>query len=128
MQFIPGHRGVSGNEAADSAAKVVHLLLYCTLTPYSKEETCDSGVEETIEYLFLECSKYKHQQESLMGVACKQYGENEWNTECVEENSSMSYLVGLNEKSNMIVVDAMKNFLVQAQDKRLTLNSQFPGL
>ncbi|KAF2347802.1 Ribonuclease H domain [Trinorchestia longiramus] len=39
LQFIPGHRGVSRNEAADSAAKAAHLLRYRTLTPYSKEET-----------------------------------------------------------------------------------------
>ncbi|KAF2365131.1 hypothetical protein FHG87_004105 [Trinorchestia longiramus] len=35
------HRGVLRHEAADSAAKVVHLLQYCTLMPYSKEETDD---------------------------------------------------------------------------------------
>ncbi|KAF2351861.1 Ribonuclease H domain [Trinorchestia longiramus] len=39
LQFIPGHRGVSGNKAADSTAKAAHLLRYRTLTPYSKEET-----------------------------------------------------------------------------------------
>ncbi|KAF2367952.1 Ribonuclease H-like domain [Trinorchestia longiramus] len=39
MPFIPRHRGVSSNEAADSAAKVAHLLQNRTLTPYSKEET-----------------------------------------------------------------------------------------
>ncbi|KAF2353052.1 Leucine-rich repeat [Trinorchestia longiramus] len=36
------HRGVLGNEAADSAAKVAHLLRYRTLTPYSKEETAEN--------------------------------------------------------------------------------------
>ncbi|KAF2359725.1 hypothetical protein FHG87_009512 [Trinorchestia longiramus] len=35
LQFIPGHKGVSGNEAA----KNVHFLWYCTLTPSSYEET-----------------------------------------------------------------------------------------
>ncbi|KAF2360672.1 Ribonuclease H domain [Trinorchestia longiramus] len=39
LQFIPGHRGVSRNEAADSTAKAAHLLRYRTLTPYSKKET-----------------------------------------------------------------------------------------
>ncbi|KAF2359621.1 hypothetical protein FHG87_009625 [Trinorchestia longiramus] len=39
MQFIPSHRGMSGNETADSAAKAAHLLRYRTLTPYSKKET-----------------------------------------------------------------------------------------
>ncbi|KAF2354169.1 hypothetical protein FHG87_015075 [Trinorchestia longiramus] len=37
--FITCHRGVFGNEAADSAAKAVHLLRYRILTPYSNEET-----------------------------------------------------------------------------------------
>ncbi|KAF2356876.1 Ribonuclease H domain [Trinorchestia longiramus] len=39
LQFIPGHRGVLGNEAVDSTAKAAHLLRYRTLMPYSKEET-----------------------------------------------------------------------------------------
>ncbi|KAF2348161.1 Ribonuclease H domain, partial [Trinorchestia longiramus] len=47
MQFIPGHRGVSGNEAGDSAAKAAHLLRYCTLTSYSKEETLGRLVSES---------------------------------------------------------------------------------
>ncbi|KAF2347117.1 hypothetical protein FHG87_022128 [Trinorchestia longiramus] len=36
---------------------------------------------------------------------------------CVEEDSVMRYLVGLNEECNMTVVDVMKNFLVHTWNK-----------
>ncbi|KAF2350820.1 hypothetical protein FHG87_018427 [Trinorchestia longiramus] len=45
-------------------------------------------------------------------------GENKWNARCVEEDSGMRYLVGLDEECNMTVVDAMKDFLVHAWNKR----------
>ncbi|KAF2352052.1 Ribonuclease H domain [Trinorchestia longiramus] len=38
LQFIPGHKGIPGNEAADEAAKNAHLLQYRVLTPSSNEE------------------------------------------------------------------------------------------
>ena len=38
IQYVPGHRGIEGNEAADRAANDAHLLRYLTLTPSSKEE------------------------------------------------------------------------------------------
>ncbi|KAF2353310.1 Ribonuclease H domain [Trinorchestia longiramus] len=38
MQFIPGHKGIRGNEAADEAAKNAHLLRYRTLMPSPSEE------------------------------------------------------------------------------------------
>ncbi|KAF2361767.1 hypothetical protein FHG87_007469 [Trinorchestia longiramus] len=41
-----------------------------------------------------------------------------WNARCVEEDSGMRYLVGLDEECNMTVVDAMKDFLVYAWNKR----------
>ncbi|KAF2346974.1 hypothetical protein FHG87_022271 [Trinorchestia longiramus] len=37
---------------------------------------------------------------------------------CVEEDSGMRYLVGLDEECNMTVVNAMKDFLVYAWNKR----------
>jgi ribonuclease HI len=38
IQYVPGHRGIEGNEAADRAANDAHMLGYRTLTPSSKEE------------------------------------------------------------------------------------------
>ncbi|KAF2349929.1 hypothetical protein FHG87_019313 [Trinorchestia longiramus] len=48
----------------------------------------------------------------------EQCGENKWNARCVEEDSGMRYLVGLDEECNMTVVNAMKDFLVYAWNKR----------
>ncbi|KAF2352559.1 hypothetical protein FHG87_016685 [Trinorchestia longiramus] len=45
-------------------------------------------------------------------------GEKVWNARCVEEDSGMRYLVGLDEECNMTFVDAMKDFLVYAWNKR----------
>ncbi|KAF2358365.1 hypothetical protein FHG87_010875 [Trinorchestia longiramus] len=78
----------------------------------------NKGLEETVEHLFLECSKYEHEQESLMDAVHEQYGENQWNARCVEEDSGMRYLVGLDEECNQTVVDAMKNFLVHTWNTR----------
>ncbi|KAF2347355.1 hypothetical protein FHG87_021891 [Trinorchestia longiramus] len=77
---------------------------------------CNRGVEETVEHLVLECSKYEHKGESLMDVVHEQCGE-KWNARCVEEDSGMRYLVGLDEECNMTVVEAMKDFLVHACNK-----------
>ncbi|KAF2354371.1 hypothetical protein FHG87_014872 [Trinorchestia longiramus] len=79
---------------------------------------CDRGVEETVEHLVLEFNKYEHGRESFMDVVSEQCGENQWNTRCVEEDSGMRYLVRLDEECNMTVVDAVKNVLVHAWNKR----------
>ncbi|KAF2344786.1 hypothetical protein FHG87_024458 [Trinorchestia longiramus] len=39
-----------------------------------------------------------------MDVVHEQCGENKWNARCVEEDSGMRYLVGLDEECNMTVV------------------------
>ncbi|KAF2354415.1 hypothetical protein FHG87_014830 [Trinorchestia longiramus] len=79
---------------------------------------CNRGVEETVEHLVLECSKYEQERESLMDVVHEQCGENKWNARHVEEDSGIRYLAGLYEECNMTVVDAMKDFLVYALNKR----------
>ncbi|KAF2346312.1 hypothetical protein FHG87_022932 [Trinorchestia longiramus] len=79
---------------------------------------CNRRVEETIEHLVLECSKYECEQESLRDVVHEQCGENKWIVRCVEEDSGMRYLVELDEECNMTVVDAMKDFLVHAWNKQ----------
>ncbi|KAF2357351.1 hypothetical protein FHG87_011900 [Trinorchestia longiramus] len=61
---------------------------------------CHRGVEKTVEHLVLDCSK-----------KINKYEENKWNARCVEEDSGMRYLVGLDEECNMTVVDALKKFL-----------------
>ncbi|KAF2344094.1 hypothetical protein FHG87_025148 [Trinorchestia longiramus] len=73
---------------------------------------------ETVEHLVLECSKYEHERESLIDVVHEQCGENKWNARCVEEDSGMRYLVGLDEECNMTVVDTMKDLLVHAWNKQ----------
>ncbi|KAF2363434.1 hypothetical protein FHG87_005812 [Trinorchestia longiramus] len=79
---------------------------------------CNRGVEETVEHLVLDCSKYEQEREILMDVVHEQWGENKWNARCVGEDFGMRYLVGLDEECNMTVVDAMKDFLVHAWNMR----------
>ncbi|KAF2366571.1 hypothetical protein FHG87_002672 [Trinorchestia longiramus] len=79
---------------------------------------CNRGVEETVEHIILECSNYEHEPESLMDVVHEQYGENQWNVRCVEGDSGMRYLVGLDGECNVTVVDVMKCFLGRAWNKR----------
>ncbi|KAF2360458.1 hypothetical protein FHG87_008784 [Trinorchestia longiramus] len=55
--------------------------------------------------------------QSLGKSSLVQCGENKWNARCVEEDSGMRYLVGLDEECNMTVVDAMKDFLVYAWNR-----------
>ncbi|KAF2359685.1 hypothetical protein FHG87_009565 [Trinorchestia longiramus] len=42
-------------------------------------QQCNRGVEETVEHLVLECSKYEQERKSLMDVVHEQCGENKWN-------------------------------------------------
>ncbi|KAF2344791.1 hypothetical protein FHG87_024453 [Trinorchestia longiramus] len=53
-----------------------------------------------------------------MDAVHEQCGENKWNARCVEEDSGMRYLVGVDEECNTAVVDAMKDFLVHAWNKQ----------
>ncbi|KAF2363722.1 hypothetical protein FHG87_005523 [Trinorchestia longiramus] len=62
--------------------------------------------------------EHELEQDSLMDVVHEQCGENKWNARCVEEDSGMRYLVGLDEECNMTVVDAMEDFLVHAWNKQ----------
>ncbi|KAF2357490.1 hypothetical protein FHG87_011752 [Trinorchestia longiramus] len=43
---------------------------------------------------------YNFIQESLIDVVHEQCGESKWNARCVEEDSGMRYLVGLDEECN----------------------------
>ncbi|KAF2358938.1 hypothetical protein FHG87_010303 [Trinorchestia longiramus] len=83
-----------------------------------RRRSTEKKVTSTVEHLVLECSKYEQERESLMDVVHEQCGENNWNARCVEEDSGMRYLVGLDEECNMTVVDAMKDFLLHAWNKR----------
>ncbi|KAF2345537.1 hypothetical protein FHG87_023707 [Trinorchestia longiramus] len=76
------------------------------------------AIEETVKHLILECSKYEHERDRFMDGIHEQYGGNQWNARCVEEDSGMRYFVGLDEECNMTVVDAMKIILVLAWNKR----------
>ncbi|KAF2343552.1 hypothetical protein FHG87_025692, partial [Trinorchestia longiramus] len=73
---------------------------------------CNGQVEETIQHLVLECSKYELNRENFIGMVREQYGENQWNARCTEEDFSTSYLVGLYEEGNLTVVNAIDSFLV----------------
>ncbi|KAF2362583.1 hypothetical protein FHG87_006656 [Trinorchestia longiramus] len=79
---------------------------------------CNRGVEEIVEDVVLECSKYEHERESLMDVVHEQYGENQWNARCVEGDSGMRCLERLDEECSVAVADEMKCFLVRAWNKR----------
>ncbi|KAF2359719.1 hypothetical protein FHG87_009527 [Trinorchestia longiramus] len=67
-----------------TAAEALRRALGCSLFSERMVKAvlnykCIRGVEETVEYLVLECSKYEHEQESLMAVVHEQCGENKWN-------------------------------------------------
>ncbi|KAF2359007.1 hypothetical protein FHG87_010238 [Trinorchestia longiramus] len=73
---------------------------------------------ETVEHIVLECSQYEHERESFMDVIREQYDENQWNASCVAKDSGTKYLVGPDEKCNITIMDAMKNFLLNAWNRR----------
>ncbi|KAF2353330.1 hypothetical protein FHG87_015913, partial [Trinorchestia longiramus] len=60
----------------------------------------------------------EHERESFMDGVREQYGENQWNARCFEKDSSMRYLVELDEECNVTVEDAVKNLLVHAWNNR----------
>ncbi|KAF2353420.1 hypothetical protein FHG87_015825 [Trinorchestia longiramus] len=85
------------------------------VTTSDEVEECDKDLYQSAvdpyEYQRLVCSQL------LFAIRFQflfQYGENQWNTRCIKMDSGKSYPVGSDEECNMIVVDAMKNFLVHA--------------
>ncbi|KAF2345856.1 hypothetical protein FHG87_023388 [Trinorchestia longiramus] len=54
----------------------------------------------------------------IVKVGCLKFPKHNQTLQCVEEDSGMRYLVGLDEECNMTVVDAVKDFLVHAWNKR----------
>jgi hypothetical protein len=53
-----------------------------------------------------------------MNVVYEQYRVVQWYVRSTEDDLGVSYLVGLDEECNLMVVDAMKNFLVKAWRNR----------